>query len=57
MGTYGDRRVGGRKSFSGKAESKSFSLGLFCIMNIDLVVHKGISLRKLATISKSLRFI
>ena len=57
MGSYGDKRVGGGKSFSGKAESKSFSLGLFCIMNMDSVIRRGVSLRTLATILKSLRLI
>ena len=41
---------------SEKAESRSFSLGLFCKMNMDSVIRRGISWRTLATIWKSLRF-
>ena len=56
-GTYGNTRVGGGKSFSWKAESKTFRLGLFWIMNIYSVIRRGISLRKLAAILTTLRVI
>ena len=36
-GTYGDKTVGGKKSFNGKAESQSFDLGLFYRMNKDIL--------------------
>ena len=48
--------VGGGKSLRGKAESRSFSPGLFCKMNMDSVIRRGISWRTLATIWKPLRF-
>ena len=42
-GTYDEKRVGGAKSLSRKAESKSFSLGLFCRINMDSFIRRGIS--------------